>query len=72
MVLDVWSIFMEKAGWKEGEPLVGSKKIARSEILEKLLNDGEGFENTAVMMNAGLAEIGYRAAFSTRSLSASV
>lgn len=41
VVLDVWSIFMAKAGWKEGEPLKGSKKVARNEILEKLLSDGE-------------------------------
>ena len=41
VVLDVWSVFMAKAGWKEGEPLVGSKKVARNEVLEKLLNDGE-------------------------------
>ena len=54
MVLDVWSTFMAKAGWKEGEQLVGSKKVARNEVLEKLLNDGELFENAAVMMNAGL------------------
>lgn len=47
VVLDVWSIFMAKAGWKEGEPLAGSKKVARNEVLEKLLNDGE-FPDTAV------------------------
>ena len=41
VVLDVWSIFMAKAGWKEGEPLIGSKKLARNEVLEKLLVDGE-------------------------------
>ena len=40
-VLDLWSIFMAKVGWKEGEPLIGSKKVARNGILEKLLNDGE-------------------------------
>ena len=40
VVLDVWSIFMAKAGWKEGEPLIGSKKLARNEVLEKLLVDG--------------------------------
>lgn len=39
-VLDVWSIFIAKTGWKEGEPLVGSKKVARNEILERLLSDG--------------------------------
>lgn len=54
VVLDVWSTFMAKAGWKEGEQLVGSKKVARNEVLEKLLNDGELFENAAVMMNAWL------------------
>ena len=40
-VLDIWSIMMAKAGWKEGEPLVGSKKVARNEALEGLLIDGE-------------------------------
>ena len=40
-VLDVWSIFMAKAGWKEGETLIGSKKVARNEVLERLLVDGE-------------------------------
>ena len=43
-VLDVWSIFMAKVGWKEGGPLIGSKKVARNEVLEKLLSDGELFE----------------------------
>ena len=42
-MLDVWSIFMAKTGWKEGEPLIGSNKVARNEILEKLLADGEIF-----------------------------
>lgn len=40
-MLDVWSIFMAKAGWKEGEALIGSKKVARNEVLERLLVDGE-------------------------------
>lgn len=40
VVLDIWSIFMAMTGWKEGEPLVGSKKVARSEVLEQLLVDG--------------------------------
>ena len=39
-VLDLWSIFMEKAGWKQGEPLIGSKKVARSDFLDSLLIDG--------------------------------
>lgn len=40
-VLDIWSIMMAKAGWKEGEPLVGSKHVERSKILDDLLVDGE-------------------------------
>lgn len=40
-VLEIWSIFMAKAGWKKGEPLVGSKKVARSKVLDNLLVDGE-------------------------------
>ncbi|CAD6565840.1 MAG: hypothetical protein ASARMPREDX12_006792 [Alectoria sarmentosa] len=47
VVLDVWSIFMAKAGWKEGEPLIGSKKLARNEVLEKLLVDGLHFRPDA-------------------------
>ncbi|CAF9924581.1 MAG: hypothetical protein ALECFALPRED_002790 [Alectoria fallacina] len=46
-VLDVWSIFMAKAGWREGEPLIGSKKLARNEVLEKLLVDGLHFRPDA-------------------------
>ena len=41
VVLDLWSVFMAEVGWKEGEPLIGSKKVARNEGLDKLLNDGE-------------------------------
>lgn len=40
-VLDIWSIIMARAGWREGEPLAGSKKVARNEVLEGLLVDGE-------------------------------
>ena len=55
-VLDVWSIFMVSAGWKEGEALVGSKEVARNQVLEKLLTDGE-LPEIAVLMKAGAAEI---------------
>ena len=41
VVFDIWSLFMAKAGWKAGQPLVGSKKAPRSEILDKLLVDGQ-------------------------------
>lgn len=47
VVLDVWSIFMAKAGWKEGEPLIGSKKIARNQVLDKMLRDGLHFRPDA-------------------------
>lgn len=39
-VLDLWSAFIVKAGWRSGEPLPGSKKAPRSRILEDLLHDG--------------------------------
>lgn len=44
-VLDLWSILMAKTGWKEGQPLTGSKKVAKSKVLEKLLIDGEPTES---------------------------
>lgn len=40
VVLDLWSVFMAEAGWKEGEPLPGSKKADRSRVLGELLSDG--------------------------------
>ena len=40
VVLDIWSIFMKMTGWQDGEPLVGSKKVARSQVLDNLLVDG--------------------------------
>ena len=40
VVLDIWSIFMAMTGWKEGETLVGSKKVGRSNVLDALLADG--------------------------------
>ena len=46
-VLDIWSIMMAEAGWKKGQPLVGSKKVSRNDVLDHLLVDGE--------LNSGLA-----------------
>lgn len=43
VVLDLWSIFMAEAGWKEGEPLPGSKKTERNSVLGELLTDGTYF-----------------------------
>ncbi|MCJ1469052.1 hypothetical protein MMC07_007684 [Pseudocyphellaria aurata] len=43
VVLDLWSIFMAHAGWKESEPLPGSKKAERNSVLGELLRDGLHF-----------------------------
>jgi isoamyl acetate esterase len=39
-VVDLWQAFMSRAGWKEGDPLTGSRDVERSEVLESLLMDG--------------------------------
>ncbi|KAH8795418.1 GDSL Lipase/Acylhydrolase family protein-like protein [Hyaloscypha finlandica] len=41
-VLDVWSAFMEKAGWKAGDPLPipGTLELGKSKELEELSYDG--------------------------------
>ena len=39
-VLDLWSIFIAKAGYKDGQPLPGSKKTERNSVLGELLRDG--------------------------------
>ena len=40
VVLDLWSVFMEKAGWRPGQPLPGSKAAERNKVLGELLHDG--------------------------------
>lgn len=39
-VVDLWRAFMSKTGWKEGEPLAGSRDVERNEVLQSLLRDG--------------------------------
>lgn len=39
-VVDVWSAFMAKTEWKEGEKLPGQVEDGKSDILEGLLYDG--------------------------------
>ncbi|KAK0654143.1 Isoamyl acetate-hydrolyzing esterase 1-like protein [Lasiodiplodia hormozganensis] len=39
-VLDLWSIFMQKAGWVEGEPLPGCRGVERNQLIEDLMYDG--------------------------------
>ncbi|KAF3915396.1 hypothetical protein AA313_de0208014 [Arthrobotrys entomopaga] len=39
-VLKLWHVFMEAAGWKEGDPLIGDIHVPKSEELGELLSDG--------------------------------
>ena len=41
VVVDLWSIFMAEVGWKDGQPLVGSKSVERSKKMAELLSDGK-------------------------------
>lgn len=40
-VVDLWTAFMEAAGWHAGQPLTGSKSAVNSEVLQSLLADGK-------------------------------
>ena len=40
-VVDIWTLFAEAAGWKEGGPLPGSKGTDRNQVLGSLLVDGK-------------------------------
>lgn len=46
-MVDLWSVFMEKAGWTKGSELLGSKECERSEVLGELLSDGLHFTEKA-------------------------
>ena len=46
-ILDLWTIFMRKAGWKEGDPLIGSLEAPKNEALAALLTDGLHFSDMA-------------------------
>jgi lysophospholipase L1-like esterase len=39
-VADLWSAFMKPTGWKEGQPLVGSRDAPNNETLAGLFTDG--------------------------------
>ncbi|EXJ82695.1 hypothetical protein A1O3_06509 [Capronia epimyces CBS 606.96] len=48
-ILDLWTIFMLKAGWTEGstDPLIGSKSAPKNKVFEELLSDGLHFTPAA-------------------------
>lgn len=39
-VVDLWSVFMKRAGWKEGDPLLGKTGVRGSDKLKEMLSDG--------------------------------
>ncbi|KAI9874667.1 MAG: hypothetical protein M1830_009430 [Pleopsidium flavum] len=56
VVLDLWSVFMGEAGWKDGMPLIGSKKVERSEVLGELLHDGRCREDSSTGLTLSTAD----------------
>lgn len=40
-VVDTWSAFMASVGWKEGQPLLGSRDAPNSEAFGSLFTDGK-------------------------------
>lgn len=45
--VDLWSVFMKKAGWDGASKLIGSKDCERSKVLMELLSDGLHFTSKA-------------------------
>lgn len=41
--LDLWSAFMAKAGWKDGQPLCGAMDVPENTVLRGLIHDGMKF-----------------------------
>lgn len=39
-LVDAWTLFQREAGWREGEPLIGSKEREQSPVFAELLEDG--------------------------------
>ena len=46
-MVDLWAVFMERAGWEEGTTLAGSKERERNTVLKELLSDGLHFTSEA-------------------------
>jgi lysophospholipase L1-like esterase len=43
--VDLWTGFLEAAGWKEGEPLIGSTTVPKNDRLGQLMPDGLHFSS---------------------------
>jgi isoamyl acetate esterase len=43
--VDLWTGFLEAAGWKEGEPLIGSTTVPKNDRLGRLMPDGLHFSS---------------------------
>ncbi len=42
-VVDLWAAFMTAVGWKEGQPLIGSREAPNDEKFASLFTDGSWF-----------------------------
>lgn len=42
-VVDIWTRFMEAAGWQVGQPLPGSREIPNNDKLQNLFVDGSSY-----------------------------
>ncbi len=40
-VVDLWTAFMKEAGWKDGQPLPGSRDRNQCEAFRRLFRDGQ-------------------------------
>ena len=46
-IVDLWAVFMKRAGWEEWGLLIGSRDCGKSQVLDELLSDGLHFTATA-------------------------
>ncbi|MCJ1392658.1 hypothetical protein MMC18_005528 [Xylographa bjoerkii] len=58
-VLDLWSVLMIRAGWKQGDSaLPGSKAEPKSAVLAEMLSDGENYQFSKMLFDSPPAPIG--------------
>ncbi|KAL8872985.1 MAG: hypothetical protein Q9174_001488 [Haloplaca sp. 1 TL-2023] len=69
VVLDLWAIFMQAAGYEAGQILPGSKKADKNAVLGQLLSDGR---SSRLARYEPSSHIGSRPPFYARSLQALV